>query len=231
VKNDDEIGREVSVYDQIKQWILDGTISYGERFTEAQLAERLDVSRMPVREVVIKLLYEGFIERGEKTGYRTKRLTEQEAMDTYVFRECMDGMLTRLFTQRSNPSQLYFIQNLLQAMEKTKDGAEERSMSKVDFEFHRAIARGAGNHQMIAQFNILLEKTNYITATLLGAKGVSSPPIYTGEMAQSAYEEHRKIVDQIVRGDPDGAEQAARESVRAGLQKILSALAHSYAAL
>lgn len=231
MKNEERTERELSVYDHMKQCILDGSIRYGERFTEAQMAERLDVSRMPVREAIMKLMYEGFIERGEKTGYRTKRLTEQDVIDTYVYRECLDGMLTRLFTHRSNPSQVYFLQNLLGVMERVKEGEDEHAMAKVDFEFHRAIARGAANPQMIPQFEILLEKTSYITSTLLGDNALVSPSTYDGGMAAAIYEEHRLIVERILERDPDGAEAAARESARAGLQKILAVLAVSYASL
>ena len=56
------------VYLTIKRWIVDGALAPGEKVRDLQLAERLGVSRMPIREALNRLADEGFVESGSRTA-------------------------------------------------------------------------------------------------------------------------------------------------------------------
>ncbi len=220
-----------SIYSQMKELLFSGEILYGERFTETQISERFNVSRMPVREAIKLLTYEGFIEKHETTGYKIKTFSEQDIIDTYIFRECIDGMLTNLFTYKQTPSEMYYLESLLEKMKEHKDSGNRILMAKIDQEFHRTIARGAGNMQMLSQFELLLEKNIFLSHMLINS-GVDEETIasiiYTSENSLASYHEHEKIVESIKKGDPNTAEKCARDSIKAGLEKVLSVLAYRY---
>lgn len=222
---------ESNTYTQIKELMFSGKIGYGKRFTEVQISEKLNVSRMPVREAFKLLMYEGFIERSETTGYKIKTFSEQDIIDIYIFRECIDGMLTYLFTYKHTPSQLFYLENILNKMKKHKDSGNEPLMAQIDQEFHRVIARGAANPQMLAQFELLLQKNIFINHVLIHndlGDGIDPSQYYTPQHSLSIYLEHEEIINYIKKPDPEGAERCARNAIKEGLKKILAILAERY---
>ncbi|MFI3256732.1 MAG: GntR family transcriptional regulator [Spirochaetales bacterium] len=223
--------KKTNIYSQMKKLLFTGEILYGERFTETQISERFNVSRMPVREAFKLLTYEGFIEKSETTGYKIKTISEQDLIDTYAFRECLDGMLTYLFTLKHTTSQLFYLENILDAMQKNKDSGNETLMSSIDQEFHGVIARGAGNRQMLTQFELVFEKIIFSNHILIHDKlpnGSILQDVYTPQYSRSVFYEHEEIVQYIKSGNPEEAEKCARKSVKEGLKKTLEILAKQF---
>lgn len=225
---------ETNTYTRMKELMFSGGIAYGERFTEVQISEKLNVSRMPVREAFKLLMYEGFIERSETTGYKIKTFSEQDIIDIYIFRECIEGMLTYLFTYKHSPSQLFYLESILNKMYEHRDSANEPLMAQIDEEFHRVIARGAANPQMLTQFELLLQKNIFINHVLLHNKladGTDPAQYYTKQHSLSIYLEHEEIISYIKKPDAEGAERCARNAIKEGLKKILAILAERYSHL
>jgi len=64
------------VQDQVRKEIIDGSLSPGERLTETNLADRFDVSRTPVREALVRLQADGFVELVRNRGAFVSKWTE-----------------------------------------------------------------------------------------------------------------------------------------------------------
>lgn len=219
---------EKSSYEKMKDLVLEGTIIPGQRITEAFLAETLNISRIPVREAIQQLIHEGFIERTGKNGYQIKEYNEQDIIDLYNYREALDGMLARLFTQRMDVSQLYYLEMNLEAMKETLGNPERTIFSKIDLEFHRIIARGARNPDMEQQHDLILEKVLYIADRIYLVNKDKRSDTRDKSSYEDTYKQHCMIYKAIQKRDPDGAEQAARKSVQNGLRKALLIMSRQF---
>ena len=219
---------EKSSYEKMKELVLHGNIESGLRLTEAFLAEKLEMSRIPVREAIQQLVHEGFIERTGKNGYQIKEYNEQDIIDLYNFREALDGMLARLFTQRVDASQLYYLEMNIEAMEEHLKNFDQETFSKIDLEFHRIIARGARNKHMEHQHEIILEKVLYVADRIYHIDEEKHMALLNKKTYEETFVQHSTIFNAIKERDPDKAEIAARESVNKGLKKALQVLSRRH---
>jgi len=219
---------EKSSYEKMKELVLHGHIEPGLRLTEAFLAEKLNMSRIPVREAIQQLVHEGFIERTGKNGYQIKEYNEQDIIDLYNYREALDGMLARLFTQRVDASQLYYLEMNVEAMEEHLKEFDQETFSKIDLEFHRIIARGARNQHMEHQHEIILEKVLYVADRIYHIDEEKKTALLNKESYNQTFKQHCSIFNAIKERDPDKAELAARESVNRGLKKALQVLSRRH---
>lgn len=211
-------------YELLKELILSFQIKPDDKMTEVQLANKLNMSRIPVREALQQLMHEGFIEKTGKSGYKVKQYNEQDIIDLYNYREAMDGMLTRLFTQRVDESQVYFLGMNLDLMKDSIDEYNHDEFSKVDHDFHRIIARGARNKYMEHQHEIILEKVLYVADLVFKVAEEKEIEKLTKESYRDTYSQHLEIFKHIKEKNPDMAEKAARESVQIGLKQALLVL-------
>lgn len=219
---------EKSSYEKMKELVLHGNIESGLRLTEAYLAEKLKMSRIPVREAIHQLVHEGFIERTGKNGYQIKEYNEQDIIDLYNYREALDGMLARLFTQRVDASQLYFLEMNVEAMEEHLKEFNQEIFSKIDLDFHRIIARGARNKHMEHQHEIILEKVLYVADRIYHIDEEKKTDLLNIDTYKETFKQHCAIFNAIKERDPDKAETAARESVNKGLKKALQVLSRRH---
>ena len=217
-----------SSYEKMKELILHGNIEPGLRLTEAYLAEKLDMSRIPVREAVQQLVQEGFVERTGKNGYQIKEYNEQDIIDLYNYREALDGMLSRLYTQRVDTSQLYYLEMNVEAMEEHFNNFDHEVFSQIDLEFHRIIARGARNQYMEHQHEIILEKVLYVADKIYQIDETKHTDLLTEATYRETLLQHRAIFQAIKEKNPDKAEAAARDSVNKGLKKALQVLSRRH---
>ncbi|RDG33566.1 GntR family transcriptional regulator [Oceanispirochaeta sp. M1] len=219
---------EKTSYEKLKDLVLEGHILPGQRITEIFLAEQLNKSRIPVREAVQQLIHEGFIERTGKNGYQIKEYNEQDIIDLYNYREALDGMLARLFTQRMDVSQLYYLEMNLEAMKENLNNFDQATFSKIDLEFHRIIARGARNPHMKQQHDLILEKVLYIADRIYLVNEEKQANLIDRSSFEDTFNQHSMIYKAIQEKDPDAAEQAARKSVQNGLRKALLVMSRQF---
>ncbi|MGL1890046.1 MAG: GntR family transcriptional regulator [Spirochaetaceae bacterium] len=208
-------------YEYLKDLILGFHIKHGQRITEVFLSEKMNLSRIPVREAIQQMVYEGFIERSEKNGYQIKEYNEQDIIDLYNYREAMDGMLVKLFTGRVDESQLYFLEINVESMSEILQDFDRKEFSKIDLEFHRIIARGARNQYMEHQHEIILEKVLYVAELMYKVAEEKKINLLDINSYKNTYLQHKAILESIKKRDPENAENFARESVREGLKKSL----------
>lgn len=91
---------------QMRDLILWGELAPGSRLGEQQLAERLHVSRTPVRAALVSLEQEGLVEANDTVGYVVRRFTPQEIADAISVRGHLEGMAARLVAEHGLNRQL-----------------------------------------------------------------------------------------------------------------------------
>jgi GntR family transcriptional regulator, vanillate catabolism transcriptional regulator len=92
--------QQQAVADKLREMILHGTFSGGDRLLEVPLSEQLEVSRTPVREALIMLADEGLVEYRPNRGYVVRSFTLNDVMNAYVVREALEGLAVRIIAEK-----------------------------------------------------------------------------------------------------------------------------------
>jgi len=135
----------------LRDMILKGEFAPGERLAEIALAERLGVSRTPVRLALATLEREGLVEQWASGGYVMRRFTPQEIHDAIDVRGHLEGMAARLLAERGmSPQVREELEACVSEGERifahpTLDLDDYAAYTEMNNRFHEAIARGCGN--------------------------------------------------------------------------------------
>ncbi len=135
----------------MRELILTGELSGGDRLLEVSLSEQLDVSRTPIRESLIVLAEEGLVEYRPNRGYVVRTFTLSYIMDAYVVREALEGVACRLAAEKGiDDVTLDKMEALLKKSDRILDvqglSKEMRvPLREVNDQFHRFIVTAAGN--------------------------------------------------------------------------------------
>ena len=208
-------------YEMIRDMIFSNEIAPGTHLVERRLAEKLEVSRVPVREALQRLVLEGFLVHVPAKGLVTRIYEEQELLDLYHYREPLEGMAARLFCQRGDEAEIQLLEQLLVSMEHQVEEGNIIALHKNDFEFHRAIARGSRNNRLIAELYEIYQECLYVTKTTFAEKAKELPDDELRTMRTDLLGEHREIHNAVAARDGDNAEREARASVRNGLNRFI----------
>ncbi|XVV38358.1 GntR family transcriptional regulator [Streptomyces sp. CA-100214] len=135
-----------TVTNSIRQAILAGELTDGQSLPLAELAARMDVSMMPVREALINLANEGLVvDHGRRGGYRVKALTESDRRDVYELHGFLQGKLAERAAHSITTEEIEVLRRThdgvvtLAAKRRTKQvGVRLRELNN---EFHRTINR------------------------------------------------------------------------------------------
>ena len=106
VKMDEYLPLRDVVFKTLRQAILKGELEPGERLMEIQLAERLGVSRTPIREAIRKLELEGLVLMVPRKGAEVARISEKNLRDVLEVRRTLEELAVDLACQRMNQEEL-----------------------------------------------------------------------------------------------------------------------------
>lgn len=191
------------VYQKLRQAVLEGTLTPGERLIERKLAQQLKVSRTPVREAIRILEREGLVYHLPRVGATVARMDEQEVNETYRIRAVLEGLATRMAAERIEPSQLHELTKLLDLIEAYSSQENLEKLEKIHWEFNDLIYRAAGSPRL---YDMITSLADYIAIYV--RFGYAQP----GRIAE-ATREHRQLVEAIKLRDGDLAERVAREHI------------------
>jgi len=148
-----------TAYQALKTLILLGDVPIGARLREERLAERLNVSRTPVRESLLRLHAEHFLERHPEGGYRVINPSVQKMRELYYIRRALELHALR----RADPQFIRDRDSLVELREdwRALDGGEstiDAEFVLLDEDFHRRLAESAGNMQLADQLRKVNER-------------------------------------------------------------------------
>jgi DNA-binding GntR family transcriptional regulator len=78
------------VLEQLMQWVVDGTIRMGEKLKTEELSQKLNVSRMPIREAIKELETKGLVESVPYVGARLVTLSKEDIRQIYIMRKALE---------------------------------------------------------------------------------------------------------------------------------------------
>ncbi len=181
-----------------------GASRRGERIPEEEIARSLGVSRTPVREALRRLQERGMLAVGAGRTLVVAELSKQQVLELYAMREILEGSAARFAAQHANEAEIDILHGLLDELDKHRD--DPRLSVSLNRRFHRAVCEAAHNRYLIATLDGMHD-----ALALLNSNTFRLP-----NRRSESDAEHRRIVRAIERRDPDEAEKAARDHVRAG---------------
>lgn len=192
------------VFNTLRQEILTGRLKPGERLMEIHLANKLGVSRTPIREAIRKLELEGLVIMIPRRGAEVAQITLKSLKDVMEVRCALDVLAIELACERMDAETLV---SLLTACEnfstavKTKD---TRKMAEADVAFHDIIVHSTGNTRLIQLVNNLSEQMYRYRFEYL--KDITSH-----EMLKK---EHEEMYQSILKKDKVSAAEVVRKHIR-----------------
>ncbi len=202
------------VFNTLRQAILRGELKPGERLMEIHLAEKLGVSRTPIREAIRKLELEGLVTMIPRRGAEVARITEKNLRDVLEVRRELDAFSCELACDRitkQEGEELYRACEEFAAATATRDATV---IAAADVKLHDIIVNAAGNERLTEILNNLSEQMyryrfEYIKDTSNYEKLV---------------EEHRIIYESILKKDKQTAAWTARVHIDNQERSILNLL-------
>lgn len=188
------------IYGEIRDRILDGRYRPGAPLSEVALAGSHGTSRTPVREVLSRLLQEGWVERIERRGFFVTRIALHALRDSFEVRRALEGAAAAGAALRAEPFEVRRLQQLV-GEHASAEPTTFRKAEAANREFHQAIAAASHNHFAADLIAHCLAQMDRVLAL-----GVNAQPLQHGTQ-----HEHRAIVDAIARQDPAGAQRAMEE--------------------
>lgn len=202
-----------AVFRSLCQALRTGSYRAGDRLREEEVAQRLKVSRTPVREALGRLAARGFVEPAAGRGLIVRSLDISEVLELYAMREILEGAAARLAAEHASPTEIDALRDIEQAFIEAAEAALAE-MARLNRAFHETICRAARNRYLD---NAARELQDWIA--LLGPTTFT----VTGRPS-SSHGEHQAIIDAIAARDGDRAERLARAHIREALRCRLKLL-------
>ncbi|MER7009524.1 GntR family transcriptional regulator [Dactylosporangium sp. NPDC000555] len=180
-------------YDRLRAEIVSGQLAPGTVLLETLLAERLGVSRTPVREALALLERDGLLER-ERRGYRVRMRSPEELLEIYEARIALESTCAARAAARRSAYDLARLSHLGREARAVIDPVR---LGELHAAWHKALRAAAGNATIID----LLERLD----SLLAVYDADEPTLADQEVAAA---EHERIVAAIKAGDADEARRA-----------------------
>jgi len=202
------------VYEILKQRIVQGELVPGRRISEAEISQKLEVSRQPVREAFLKLRDEGLVEIRPQRGTVVTKISVDAVNDARFIREAIEADIIRLLAEQGDPAVVESLRELVLLQRKVPENEPEKFI-ELDERFHRTMAEAAGKLKawgVIANMKAHLDRVRYLSST--------EKPM------QRLADQHEAVVEAIASADPGRAEKAIRGHLREvliDLPKVMSA--------
>jgi len=189
----------MTVYDELRELIVAGELP--ERVSESALAERLQVSRTPVREALERLHGDGLVDaRGR--GVRLKTLDSRELRAVYRVRAALEALTAELVAERQRAGEIApaELERLARAADDATRAGDLAAGAAYNRAFHLRIAELADNPPALDALRRIWDQIVVSTKLSLVAP----------KRTAAVDEEHRRLLDAIAKGAPRNAAQLVR---------------------
>lgn len=146
------------VFQTLREAILKGELKPGERLMEVQLAEKLGVSRTPIREAIRMLEQEGLAVTIPRRGAEVAKMTEKDMEDVLQIREALDELAVSIACEQISPEQLEMLKQTTWEFEESTKSGEVKKIAEIDVHFHDIIYLATGNPKLVNMLNNLREQ-------------------------------------------------------------------------
>jgi DNA-binding GntR family transcriptional regulator len=212
VHGDARAGSSLSedVYWQLRREIVRGELRPNQPVAEIDIAERLNVSRTPVRESMQRLAADGLV-ISRRRRWLVYEHSKQEIEEIYEVRLALEGYAARLASQRISDAQTEGLAHLCESA-----AADGQLTVRVEHNeiFHNRLVSIGGNERLAS---MLAHNRNFAFNRQVAS-------LYTPDDLAVSATQHTRLVEAVLARDGDAAEQTAREHIQSALEIIIARL-------
>ena len=213
---------------QLREMILAGEMAAGERISEPALAERLGISRTPVRAALMRLEQEGMLEAtAGGRGYKVRVLSEADVSDAIELRGTLEGLAARMAAERGvEQALLTRASRCLDAIDRVLDAQKwgDEAFSKyvaLNSEFHDVLLEMSGSSFMQRELDRVKRLPFASPSGFVVADSESPRALRSLILAQ---EQHREVIDAIEHREGARAEALMKEHSRIARRNLREAM-------
>lgn len=185
-----------AAYASLKAKIIHNELPPGYQALEGELALQLGMSRTPVREALIRLENEGFVEVVPRRGFRVTALTQHDIREiNEVLTHLEAGAAERLAARKPGPDEMARLDAAIGDMDAALETGDMAAWAAADYRFHCLLVEMAGNRHLSEVARNFLDKAHRFR---LLTTPVRERPVYSNV-------NHAAVVEAIRRGDPRSA--------------------------
>jgi DNA-binding GntR family transcriptional regulator len=203
-----------SITTRLRGLILDGQLPPGQSLRPADLAPRLGVSVMPIREALRILETEGLVTFRPRIGARVAEIAEEDVEELYLVRGALEGLAARLAAKNLTEAGLQDLHEAFDEMTAARVQDDFVAFSQWDREFHRRQFAASCRPDLVKKILNLWDSGRRIYAI--------APR--TRESVDPAYDAHRAILEALDSRDVGAAERLTRIHTEEAAGRILTAL-------
>ena len=206
--------REIA-YDILKKAIITGEIPAGERIVETEYADRLHISRTPLREALRKLERDGLVEYVMRRGVVVHAFTTEDVDQIYTIRNSLEMLTLPYIIDRATAEDIAGLREKLAVMDKLIAKDDVEGLSPLAREFHTSLTAISGKNRIL---RVIEGQDEYI-------RRFSAMAIQQEDRRSSAHEEHHRLVDLVEQKDLPAFETLMKHHIERSKECCLAALA------
>lgn len=197
-------------YIQLRRWIQSGALKPSERLDQEELAARLGVSRVPLRQALVKLQADGLVVSRPHAGATVAPLSLADAEDIYAARAVLEPMLTEVAAKRVGEESIRELELMIVKQAAAFEAGDRQLFLQLDREFHERLYVEAGYHTSLVLVRRLRDLSERYVAAYQG----------DAQRSNATLIDHREIVRLCSEHDCEGAAAAMRDHVQQGIKYL-----------
>ena len=205
--------REIA-YDTLKHAIISGELASGVRIVETEYAERMHISRTPLREALRKLERDGLVEYVLRRGVVVRAFTIADVQEIYTIRNALELLTLPAIVKNATPDSLAPLHELLRRMDGLQEQDDVEALSPLARMFHSQLTRLSGLNRIL---RVIEGQDEYITR-------FSAISIAKEDRRHAAHAEHHQLIELVERKDLPGFEELMRTHIERSKENCLKAL-------
>ncbi len=194
----------VQVFERVKQDIVSGALAPNTQLSEAELSDRLGVSRTPVREALIKLAEDGLVQIVPQVGTFVAPISVESVKEAQFIREHLECASILDAAKRIDAATTRTLRDNLDQQARAARDNDWEAFYALDEALHAALATVSGHAlawRIIQQSKVQMDRVRHISVRMR-------------DHMMKLLEQHTAIVDAVARGDAGSAQAALRVHLR-----------------
>ena len=206
--------REIA-YEVLKHAIITGEIPAGERIVETDYAERLHISRTPLREALRKLERDGLVEYVLRRGVVVRAFTIADVEEIYTIRNALEMLTLPAIIRNATGEDIAGLKERLREMDEVMAHGDIETLSPMARAFHSQLTALCRQNRIL---RVIEGQDEFITR-------FSAMAIRQENRRTQAHEEHYKLVEYVEKRDLEHLEKLMRKHIERSKENCLAALA------
>lgn len=200
------------IYAELLERIVSGVLAPGERLRETHLATLLEVSRIPIREALRRLEFDGLVEIRPRRGATVRQLTIADVEELFDVREALEVLVARLAARHISEHGIALLDQALAQSEEAHRSGDERQVAAASARFHEVMLELTGSSLLRSLMRMVSGRVHWLFRLTT----------FRGDHGHRA--EHDAMLDAIRNGDEEIAAALAYAHVARGRRPSIDAL-------